>query len=274
MADPPYQYLPKANPLYDLASRFFNWYADYAERRYFRSIDAAAVLVQRNKAWLEARGVPATINWTGIDFKSFYAPPREVSREKPFTIVAVGALNQYRRFEDAIEAVQILRDAKYDARIVVVCKNIWGENEYQEKLERLVAARGLGERVRLLFGGATEAELKHLYAAGHVFVLPIHLPPPRNGFGWQMTAFEAMAAGMPVLVCRSNDVTEALMDRETALFVDPLRPDQIAESVRSLIDVPRMHRKIAAAGQEFVRKNMSWEKFACGILETAKTTRH
>ncbi len=269
MADPPYMYLPKANVFYDFASRLFNWYADRVERRYFRYIDVAAVLVRRNKAWLEERVVPAMIVWTGINFDAFFASVRSVFKTKPITLMSVGALNKYRRFEDVIDAVKLLRDEGYNVWLTVVCKNIWRQDDYLQKLRTFVAERKLAAYVELRSDGASEEELKKLYAMSHIFVLPIHLPPPRNGFGWQMVAFEALAAGLPLIVSRKNDVVEVLRDDETALFVDPMRPDQIAAKVKMLIDKPEFYKKIATAGQEFIRTNMSWEKFAQGIIDAA-----
>jgi glycosyltransferase involved in cell wall biosynthesis len=269
MADPPYQYLPKTNILYDLASRMWNACTDIVERKAFAYIDAAVTLVKRNKAWLEARGVRTSIVWTGIDAHAFFAPVRTIQREQQLTLMSVGALNKYRRFEDAVEAVRILREEGRNVRLVVVCKNIWEQDAYLAELKQFIAERKLESYVELLPHGASEDELKKLYATSHIFVLPIHLPPPRNGFGWQMVAFEALVAGLPLIVCNTNDVTEALKDGETALTVDPMRPDQIVEKVKMLMDNPELYKKIVTAGQEFVRKNMSWEKFAQGIIDAA-----
>jgi glycosyltransferase involved in cell wall biosynthesis len=75
-----------------------------------------------------------------------------------------------------------------------------------------------------------------------------------------------MAAGTPTIVCRAIDVVEALKDGETALFVDPLSPEDIAEKISSAVRDPALYRKIAVAGQEFVKRNMSWEKYAAEML--------
>ncbi len=269
MADPPYMHLPKESALYDLLSRLFNWYADRAERKYFRAIHAGATLVSRNKKWMEERGIPTKITWSGIDFNHFFAPVRDIAGKKTFTLMSVGALNKYRRFEDAIEALGLIRAEGHDAKLVIVCKNIWGEDAYAKELAQFVTKKELQPHVKLLFEGATESDLKRLYATSDFFVVPIHLPPPRNGFGWQMVVFEAIAAGLPTIACNTNDVSEALKDGETALFVDPASPAQIAEKVKMLIDDPALYMRIAREGQSFVRGEMSWEKFAEQILDIA-----
>ncbi len=173
MADPPYIYLPKDNFLYDILSRIFNYLKDFKERRYYRFIDFGKTLVSRNKKWMEERGIRTEIIWTGIDFNEFYAPPKKIEGRKTFRLLGVGALNKYRRFEDIVDAVKILRGDGVDVRAAIVCKNIWKENAYAEELRRFVGERGLASFVELMFDGATEKELKEIYATSDFLVLPI-----------------------------------------------------------------------------------------------------
>ncbi len=267
MNDPPYMYLPKDNFIYDILSRLFNFYKDIFERKYFRFIDEAVVLIGRNKKWVEERGIRGKVIWSGLDFDRFYAPLKNIFGKNKFTILGVGTLNKYRRFEDIICAVKILRERKYDVCATIVCKNIWKEDLYKEDLLGFARSEGVEREISFLFEGASDKELKNFYASSDFFVLPIHLPPPRDGFGWQLVPFESMAAGTPVIVSRKNDVGEALIDKETALFVDPLSPAQIADAVELLIKNPELYSKIAKDGQKFVRMNMSWEKYSKSLLE-------
>ena len=266
MNDPPYMYLPKDRIMYDIASRVFNWYKDIAERNFFRFIDSVVVLVERNKAWAEERGMKGKVVWSGLEFEKFYAAPKKFACKKEFTIFGVGALNKYRRFEDIVDAIKILRDRSHNVRAVIVCKNIWKENECMDMLLARARDVGVEQYIDFRFDGASDDELEQLYAMSDFFVLPIHLPPPRDGFGWQLVPFEAMAAGTPVIASRKIDITEALADGETACFVDPLSPVQIAEKIEMLIKNPDLYFKIATDGQEFVKTKMSWEAYAKEVI--------
>ncbi len=269
MNDPPYMYLPKNRFIYDLLSRGFNLYKDFIERRFFRSIHSVAVLVSRNKAWAEARGMKAKVVWSGLEFDRFSAPPKRIEGKKEFTILGVGALNKYRRFEDIVGAVRILRERKINIRAVIVCKNIWKEDAYAAELKELARTEGVDTYVDLRFEGASDEELRAFYAASDFFALTIHLPPPRNGFGWQLVPFEAMAAGTPVIASRKIDIVEALRDGETACFVNPLSPVDIADKVEMLIKNPELYARIASAGQQFVKTKMSWDMYATEVLSLA-----
>jgi len=267
MNDPPFMYLPKSSLIYDIASRFFNWYKDFSEKKFFKSIDSVVVLVSRNKVWAENRGMKAKIVWSGLEFERFFAPTKTISGKKSFTLLGVGALNKYRRFEDLISAVRILRDKKIDARAIIVCKNIWKEDSYISELKDFTKKQNIETYIDFKFDGtSSDAELKNIYANSDFFVLSIHLPPPRDGFGWQLVPFEAMAAGTPVIASRKIDITEALVDGETACFVNPLTPSEIADKVEMLIKNPDLYARISSAGQKFVREKMSWENYAREII--------
>ena len=66
---------------------------------------------------------------------------------------------------------------------------------------------------------------------------------------------------------------EVLRDGETALFVDPLSPRQIAEKVKLLVENPGMYEAIAKRAQALVEHEFSWENYAKKILAAANLTR-
>lgn len=268
MNDPPYMYLPKKNPIYDIASRLFNWYADRSARHDMKSIDQAVVLVELTANWLRERGLMATPLWCGIDFEKFYQPVKAFAEpKKTVTLLGVGAFNKYRRYDDIVKAGGILRKQGYDARVILVCKDMW--NAHEDKKEILAITRDVGMEpyVDFRWGGATEEELQDAYRASDVYVVVTHLPPPRNGYSWGLAVLEGIAAGLPAIITNTNDIKEALRHNETALFVDPYAPDQIAEQVRFLLDNPKDYERIATAGQKLVKEHMAWDVYAAGYLK-------
>ncbi len=266
MNEPPYQYLPKESLFYDFASHLYNIWKDLSARKYFYSIDGVAVLVNRYKAWADERGLRATVIRSGLDFKKFYSPLRDIRNKKKFEILSIGALNRYRRFEDTVRAAKILRGKGVDTRVRIIAKNIWRENEYQKELTDFVNQEKMSDFVELNFEGVSETELPKTYSAADFFVLPMHLPAPRSGYGWQMVGFEAMAAGRPTIICRTLDVSEVLVDGETAALVDPGKPEQIAAAIEKMMSSPDFYVRIAEKGQKFVRENLSWDKYAQELL--------
>lgn len=259
--DPPFLYLPKDNFIYDLLSRGYNLLKRALERPYFSSIDQSVVLDHYNGAWAAERGIPSSTVRSGVDFEEFYAPARKISTRR-LRILGFGALNKYRRFEDLIEAAALFRRAGYDPQLTIICKDIWNQGEYREFLKRRVRELDAEAFTTLHFDGVSKQKLRETYHANDVFVLPVYLPPPRNGYGWGLSNFEAMAAGLPLIICRTSTATEVLTDGENALFVDPCSPVQIAEKLRFLCDHPDQALAIAERGQRYVHENISWEKYA------------
>lgn len=274
MNDPPYTYLPKKNPIYDLASRFFNWYADQSARRAFRSIDQTVVLVELNAKWTRKRGLATKKLWCGIEFNQFYEPVKPFTApKKSMQLLAVGAFNKYRRYDDIVKAGAILRKQGYDARILLICKEVWSAEEDKKELLALTKKIGMESYVDFRWQGVTEAELREAYRASDIYVVVTHVPPPRNGYSWGLAVLEGIAAGLPAIITNTNDVKEALVDGETALFVDPGSPEDIVKKAAFLMNNPKDFERIATAGQKFVKEHMAWEVYAEGYLKLAAEAR-
>ena len=75
-----------------------------------------------------------------------------------------------------------------------------------------------------------------------------------------------MAAGLPLVVSRKNDLCEVLKDGENALFFDPLHADQIADRIQFLVDNPEKRNEIAKNGQDLVRRELQWTNYVEGML--------
>jgi glycosyltransferase involved in cell wall biosynthesis len=275
--DPPFMYMPKESFLLDVVARVYNTAKEFSEKKYFRVIDAVSVLDTFNENWCKVRGLKPTIVRLGVDAQKFHLPVKDFTKKakkKQATLFSLGSLNQYRHYEDMIMAAKILRDMGYDARIKLIANDMWNSAEYRDKIVSLVLNSGLKEFTDITFKGAPQDELMQAYRETDVFIYPMYLPPPRSGFGFSIGVFEAMAAGLPVVLCNTTTSTEVLKDGVSALFVDPEHPDQIAEKVKLLIDNPEQYKSIATAAQKLVEEDLTWEKYADGVLRlvtSAKT---
>jgi glycosyltransferase involved in cell wall biosynthesis len=268
MNDVPFMHLPKKNPLYDILSRAYNRYLDLITRRVAKHIDKGVVLFQKNKAWMDARGIDGHVLWCGVDFNHFFAPAKSFEApQKSFLLLGVGAFNRYRCYDDIVLAASLLRKEGYDARVLLICKDLWNAQEDKAELLRITKDAQMEPYVDFRFEGIKDDEFRAVYEKSHIFVLTTHLPPPHDGFSWGLAVLEAMAAGLPAIITNRNNIKEALRDNETALFVDPRSPEQVAQKVKLLMDSPETFYRIAKSGQEFVKNNMTWEEYAKGYLK-------
>lgn len=266
--DPPYMYLPKKNFIYDLSSKIYNYMRDVFATKHFKAIDKVAVLDFYNRDWCRARGLNPVVIRSGVDFDAFYHPAHmRIGSEPIFTVFSLGALSPYRRFEDIIYASKLLHDQGYAIHTSIVCKDIWNAKDYRHKLEKLAKELCVESYVTINFNGVSDEELKQEFKQADVFVLATYLPYPRNGYGWGLTNFEAMASGLPLLICRTSTACEVLEDGKNVLMVDPQNPEQIAQKVEFLIKCVPEYNNIASEGQRFVKEAISWEKYAKNLID-------
>ena len=261
--DPPYTYLPKSNFVFDILSRVYNLYKDVASRKYFSVIDKVSVLDSYNEKWCKKRGLNPAVIRLGVDFEKFYQPVKDMK----LNLFGLGSLNKYRHYEEIILAVKYLRDWGYNARAQIICNDMWNEHKYKSFLLKLVEENKLQDFIEFNFEGVSEDGLREVYQKNSFFVYPMYLPPPRDGFGFSIGVFEAMAAGLLLIVSRKTTSTEVLEDGKSALFVDPENPKQIAEKIKYIFDNPDLYKKIANAGQQLVKENLTWERYASNLLK-------
>ena len=230
----------------------------YENARYIGAQDAIVVVDEFNCGLMKnyfGRDAIVVRNGPNMDHFAYRerTPPSAAVR-----LLTSGIFFPHRRFEDAIEAVKILRNEGINAAL-----NIIGDPEsdpaYAQKLRTLVAGQGLENHIHFL-GKVSEEELLRQYQTGDIYLYPHHLQS--DG----LSPFEALATGMPIIVSRSAGAHEVVRDRETGLIVNPKDPAGIARAVRDLCEHPALYRKLSAEGSAFVRANFSWSRYADGML--------
>lgn len=264
MNNPAYMRFPKDNFALDALNKLYIWYKDAVERKYFRAVDAVAVLSRYEEKWAKDRHLPVSIVWSGIDFKRFYAPAK-TQPGNPAVLMGLGALAHPRRYEDIIDAVALLKQQGHAVRAKIIAKDVWNQAEYRAFLRARVAAGGVEQEVQFNFDGVSEQGLRDAYRTSDVFLLTAHVPPPQ-GYGWGSAAFEAAAAGLPVVLNRETGAAHILTDNGNALFASPGKPEEYTSQIARLLTGHTLYARIAEEGQRFVRENLSWERYAKEML--------
>ena len=136
-----------------------------------------------------------------------------------------------------------------------------GDGTYRQTLDRLVADRGLGDRVRFE-GFVGEGRLRELYQAADVAVVPSLYEP----FG--LVALEAMASGTPLVVSDTGGLREIVEDRVTGLLVPPADPVAFAGAARSLLADRPLAARLAGAARSSLDARRSWRGAAVRTAET------
>jgi rhamnosyl/mannosyltransferase len=213
-------------------------------------VETSAVLSARRKL---CRVIPF-----GIRAGAFEHPdaPRVAELRRRYgdrVVLAVGRLIYYKGFEYLVRAIA-------DVRATAL---IAGDGPLGDALAAEAARLGVGDQVVFL-GRVSEADLKALYHACDVFVLPS--VERSEAFG--IVQLEAMACGRPVVNTRLDSaVPHVSLDGLTGLTVPPGDPAALAAALRALLDDPARRAAMGAAGRQRVRENFSAELMARRTLE-------
>ena len=70
---------------------------------------------------------------------------------------------------------------------------------------------------------------------------------------------EAFYLNVPVVGTNVGGIPELITDNETGLLVPPENPDKLADRVNELLSNTKKAKKIADNGNDFVKKNMTWD---------------
>jgi len=202
---------------------------------------------------MTALGLPEErirVHYTGVDLDRFRpAPDREAAKaalgiEGPL-FFSVGALIPRKRHHLAIEALALLPEGE-----------LWiaGEGPERARLEALIAARGLGGRVRLL-GSRSPDELAAIDAAADAGVLVSASEGLANAW------VESLACGAPVVTADVGGARE-LIDRPEAGRIVAAEPEAIAMALAELARNPPDATAVRAAAERF-----TWEANAAALRE-------
>lgn len=236
--------------------------ADAANRQTARDYDIVVCTTEFARAEFQRIDVPnVALVPLGVDLELF--SPRRWDRalrarlggsEHPL-LVHCGRLSVEKRVDRSIEAVDALRRAGVDARLIVV-----GDGPRRESLHRL--ARGLPPlhdgRPAVHFTGFIDdrARLATLLASADVSLAP----GPHETFG--LAALEALAAGTPVVASRSSALADIVTADCGAVADD--HPTAFAHAVNNVLALPPAARRRAARTRA---EQFTWPAAVAGMLE-------
>ncbi len=154
----------------------------------------------------------------------------------PATFVFVGRLTHQKALPVLIEAIGAVDGARLE---------LVGDGADRTQLETMVAARGLGSRVRFV-GALPRDEVLAQLAGARAAVL---------SSAWENlphAAVEALSVGTPVVSTAVGGVPEVVRDGENGLLVPPNDPAALADALRTILHDDELRSRLAAAAKPSV----------------------
>jgi len=250
--EPPYWFF---SPEQRGGLRKINWpLFELLDKTAVNYIDEIMVLSHVSEEYVrKAYSKPSRIVRTGVDVELFYKASgkslrRQHGLEKSFVMLFVGG-SRYAKRSDLVRALKILSEKTGDVKLIL--------DTYRERdmLTRLSEKLGIKDKV-LLLHSKSDAELAEVYAACDVFVYPSSASP------WGLVVTEAMAASKPVIVSKQVGTSEIIQEGVNGIVIDRAKPEEIAEQVELLMNDPKLRKKLGENAYQYVRDNLSWERYA------------
>jgi glycosyltransferase involved in cell wall biosynthesis len=229
---------PRLSPFHYLITRHALSRADHITATGLRLAEAAARYAPAGK--------PVTVVPYGVDLRQFRPRPREARSE--VVVGAVARLSKEKGLHCLLEAFAVVAGRHPQARLMLA-----GEGPERQRLERLAARLGLGERVRFL-GEVPHEQVPEVLEQLDIFAMP----STYEGFG--VAALEAEAMEVPVVASRIHGIPDVVLDGETGLLVPPRDRQALAAALERLAFDADLRRRLGQAGRAFVAEHYSWEE--------------
>jgi glycosyltransferase involved in cell wall biosynthesis len=153
-----------------------------------------------------------------------------------FVLGMVARITPGKGHEDVIESVKILNEKNVKVKVIVVGASEEGEKHYEESLKNKIKEYGLEEY--FIFTGFRN-DVANILSMFDVFLFPSHA----EAFG--LSLLEAMACGLPSIVCFSDGVKDIAIKGETSLTFERDDSVTLAENILNLLNDEKLRKKLS-----------------------------
>jgi glycosyltransferase involved in cell wall biosynthesis len=247
------------------------------ETRCMRAADAIVTLSELMKAEIVARGVAPDrvfVIPNGVEPDRFQPGPKDrylvdtLGLEGKLVFGYVSNLDHYREgHELLIKAAARLAERKLPAKALII-----GDGRRREELEQLVTSEG-AEEVVLFTGQVPHDEVLTYYRLLDVFVVP-RIPERAARLVTPLKPFEAMAAGIPLVMSALPSLSEIVGEGDRGLLFPPGDADALADVLSSLWQSDDMGASMAETARSWVINQRSWTSLARGYKEVYRAARN
>jgi phosphatidyl-myo-inositol dimannoside synthase len=190
------------------------------------------------------------------------APPHRAARDNgaPPTVLTISRLeDRYKGHDVVLRAMPLIQAAVPDVRWRII-----GDGPLRPTLEDRARTMGLGDCVQFLGAVSDEVRDEEL-ARANAFCMVSRLPT--GGFageGFGIVYLEANARGVPVVAGNVGGATDAVVDGETGLLVDPEDHLDVADAITRLLVDRDLARRLGRRGRERAQ-GFAWPLVAAAV---------
>jgi glycosyltransferase involved in cell wall biosynthesis len=166
--------------------------------------------------------------------------------DKEIKLVAVGNIKAVKNYQVIIDALQTLHP-------LPVSLDIYGLGDLEESQKKQIAENNLAIKLK-----GSHDKIYEVLPKYDVFVMSSFL----EGFG--ISAAEAMATGLPLLLSDINSLKE--VTKGNAIFFNPYNAQSLANKLSSIFDNKTELKDFSEKGKIIAEENFKKEKYVTGLL--------
>jgi glycosyltransferase involved in cell wall biosynthesis len=177
-----------------------------------------------------------------------------------FHIGIAKSLKDIYGFPKLIEAFSKLAKEEDYAHLVII-----GDGPEKERYQQMVSDRGLEEKVTFV-GFVAREELPQWLTQLDLFVLPSE----SESFG--VSALEAEACGVPVIVNNVGGLPEVVKHGETGIIIPNNDPEEIYQAMKTLLNDDYNRHRMEVNAVQFVKDNYQWDDCIQKMVDLYETS--
>lgn len=201
------------------------------------------IALQINKTPHQAVVIP----W-GIDTDRFSFQPKK--NPKPSRLLYVGQIKPHKDLDHAIKTLVLLnRKDRSHSFTLTIAGNKESSPDYTTYLRKM--AHTLGIQDNLSFTSVkTRKDMPEFYHAHDIYLSPSTCETSLN-----LSLFEAMSCGIPIVSTLTAGNSDILKNEVNALIFDKENPQSCTEQIQRLSENPELRESIRMNGRDAVKKN-------------------
>lgn len=179
------------------------------------------------------------------------------SKSDAFIVLTLGRLAKgaaHKGYDRLIRAFACLTRKLANACLVVA-----GRGDLRPALEELAKSLGVGQQVRFI-GPVAEEDLVEVYRSANVFSL-VSDRGPNRGEGIPLTALEAMACGIPIIVGNQDGSQEAIIGAENGFVIDPFDKAKHVEFLCRIAESKELAALLSQRARQIAVREFGYEGF-------------
>ncbi len=245
------------NPMHKLLDHFER----LCVARYADAVTAPSEAMKREaeKDWKLRRPIEVIPNFMDVPMNAPALPDEQL----PPRIVCIGRLEPLKGQDTLARAFALVADEHPTAELHLVGPDSWGGKQtFAELLTRIVPEAAT--RARIVLHGQSTLDQCEV----HVKSATIAVVPSIGFESFSLTALEAMAAGRPIIVCRTGALPELIDHERTGLVTDAGNAFQMSKALDRLLSDGALRGRLASEAHADARLRFDSAVVLPRIMET------